>query len=880
MKTTASLTTIHGMIRKCACVSTIPVTAALALAALTCAIPRAAAEAAAPSAIPGTVQTKYASFKIDAKGFITSISAKPSGKEYCPAGRPSPLLSLHESDTPNDKLVAPQAASYDAANQAITLQYPNGAAAVVKIAAKDQYLRFQLVALTPRGTVDNIVWGPLRTTVAKLIGDLLGVVRDDDWAIGLYGIDDNTIAGPVTDGDCYGMGYYIHSPDPVKFPLPPQYKEGQWFNIGGNGVTDTAFYSHPEEYFQQVFGNGAKLEPEFGSSLAYHARDRRKSYTHLFSLLPGFPRSRPRHQVSDPVDVDFIGSTVALYACPDDLGLNTLESIILAEGLPHPVIDGKWVRDPAGFRPTVYWGGPRDKCIEYTKALGLKDISQDTGEFYPCLGNNWNIGNVGFSNGKSMPFKEFTAEAHKQGLTNGGLHTLCVFLQGGTSNDVTPVPSEHLQTVCRTKIAKDISATDTEIIVTEPSFLAEKGTWTAGDDSNYLRIGGEMLRYDGISDTPPYTLKGVKRGHASTAQAHKAGAELVKLQQNCYNGFVPDMKLLLDYAEYYADLMFRNGMDTINFDGFESTVYQNHGYYGTRVFCRRLFETYAKLTGGKAPRVTGSNVFAGAWEFFNVCDVGGGNNMFDPYTGQRGIEGKDIGYGFSNSYFPGTFGIQGWHSDWSLFDAQNLQAKAIGWEATYALSMGQDAIDKTGEKEAIFKAFRAWQVARAAGVFTRELRTRLKDPAFKFHLEQTGETSFTLYPVKELRANGSADGKPLSVANPYGAQPLQLAIRMRGDAKALAAGITVTLPDGSKIITHQALKDGELIIAKGQVAYLADANRNKTADLKSERPATLPAGEAKLSVTAPAGASFELVVWTADKGEKLAPKVPAQTPAK
>ena len=80
--------------------------------------------------------------------------------------------------------------------------------------------------------------------------------------------------------------------------------------------------------------------------------------------------------------VDFIGSGVALYACPDDVGLATIEKIILAEGLPHVVIDGKWIRDPAAFRPTVYWNGPVDKCIEYTQALGLKDISRDTGEFY------------------------------------------------------------------------------------------------------------------------------------------------------------------------------------------------------------------------------------------------------------------------------------------------------------------------------------------------------------------------------------------------------------------------------------------------------------------------------------------------------------------
>ena len=67
--------------------------------------------------------------------------------------------------------------------------------------------------------------------------------------------------------------------------------------------------------------------------------------------------------------------------------------------------------------------------------------------------------------------------------------------------------------------------------------------------------------------------------------------------------FDPDMTRLLDYADYYADLMYRNGMDAINFDGFESTVYQNHGYYAVRIFCRRLFETYARLSGGNIQKV-------------------------------------------------------------------------------------------------------------------------------------------------------------------------------------------------------------------------------------------------------------------------------------
>ena len=239
------------------------------------------------------------------------------------------------------------------------------------------------------------------------------------------------------------------------------------------------------------------------------------------------------------------------------MGLATIEKIILAEGLPHIVIDGKWIRDPAAFRPTLFWNGPHDKCIEYAEALGFKDIARDTGEFYPSLDKKWG-GRVGFAHRRPMTYQEFAEECHKHGLSHGGLHTLTVFLQGGISHDVTPVPSEHLQTVCRTKLAKDLSPTDTEIVVTDPSFLTEDGTWPLGNDHNYARIGAEMIKYKGITDKPPYTLLNVETRPRLEGSAHKAGDELAKLQMNCYHGYVPDMKLLLDYADYYADLMYRN----------------------------------------------------------------------------------------------------------------------------------------------------------------------------------------------------------------------------------------------------------------------------------------------------------------------------------
>lgn len=51
------------------------------------------AAADAPAAV---VQTRHTKIEIDEKGFITSLTDRASGKNYAPAGRPSPLLSLHQ----------------------------------------------------------------------------------------------------------------------------------------------------------------------------------------------------------------------------------------------------------------------------------------------------------------------------------------------------------------------------------------------------------------------------------------------------------------------------------------------------------------------------------------------------------------------------------------------------------------------------------------------------------------------------------------------------------------------------------------------------------------------------------------------------------------
>ncbi|MDR2982300.1 MAG: hypothetical protein LBV12_08655 [Puniceicoccales bacterium] len=641
-------------------------------------------------------QTRYLDLAIDKTGHIEKIHGKESQRDYCPTGMTSALLVLEK-----DKQSILPSSAVSAGKNRIALTYPNGSIATVKIEEKGDYLRLELVSLEPRNGVDNIVWGPYKTNISKTIGEIISVVRDDEYAVGIMALDDNTTSGPPCDGDMYQMCYIIHSPDPEKYPLPDGLKEGQRFRIGGDGINDVAFYSRPEEYFRLMNGNGAQLEPAFGSSIVMHSRDRRKPYTIFYPHFEDFPGVKsPRHMDLTPVDVDYLGSAIAFYACPDDLGLKVIEKIVLNEGLPYPTVNGKWVKDPASFKPDIAWYGPHDKLVEYANQLGLKGVQDEgLGEYYVNPANP-QCGKKVTLQGKKLPIAELTKATNSHGIAYG-LHTLTEFVQPHSS-DVQPEPNDGLCTVFKTALVADISPADTAIVLLAPGFLNERGGWD-DNQTNVLKIGKELIKYKGITKTKPYTLTGVERGAYKTkALSHAAGEVVAKLQVNCYRGFIPGIELQDEYAGFYAKLLTETGMNYIDFDGFESFTYQGHGHYSFKRFLRKLFADF-KAHGGEYLRVMGSCVFEGNWHYMSVCNVGGGNHMYDPVNNKWGIEGKDIRYSFSSNYFPCTFGIQNFRPDWTEQVIENLQSKSIAWDATYMLGLSESVVEKIRTRRRFLK---------------------------------------------------------------------------------------------------------------------------------------------------------------------------------
>lgn len=719
--------------------------------------------------------TNYFKIQVNNKGFITSmknITVSPN-REFSPADKPSPLMSLYDSR--KKVYYKPYKASYNKTAKSITLNYTNGSVAKISLVSQKKYFKLTLQSLSPRKGIDGIQWGTYHTNITNLFGEIIGVARDtsevNNYAIGMLALNDNTLGGTSeTIADAAPFQYLIHTPDAKRFPLPADLQEGQVFSLGGNGISDVAFYAHKEPYYRILYGNSAVVDNKGRISIHYNSRNRAIKREVFYSLIPHMSANIPNHIEVEPLPgVDYIGSSVALWGSPDSTALmDVVQQIVRSEKLPHPTVNGKWVKDPAAFVPDVLtYGGLYDSIVPYTARLGFKAISlYDQGFLRPDRGNK---GYLDGNNFEKKPLKltagnksqkEFAEMAAKYGITVGRTPISNALAPG--TKDASPIPSDSLCYQQKRLLANGISATDTIIVVDDPTHLEEIGSWEGHVKSlNMIKIGKELIHYLGVSDKKPYRLLKVKRGYwNTTATSHKAQDTVYKLQVTIdygYDGLIPNMGLQDKIAEYYADVCQINGLGYYDFDGQEFLFNNGHGYYSTKRFFRKMFERAAKH-GIPDIRFTGSTLSEGSWHYQSIWNVGGGKNLYDVDTREWGSstsQGKDLRDVTYANFFPvgmgGNFPIT---ASSTVEQYEHIQAISVGFGTTYSLKLSQKDVESCPQKDAIFKAIRTWEDARAANAFPRLVKKQLTDPKKSWTLETIDSNTWKLYEkIQGVNAN-------------------------------------------------------------------------------------------------------------------------------
>ena len=715
-----------------------------------------------------TFQTDYFQLDVDARGYIVGMwNRTKESRNFSPSDQPSPLLSLYNSKL--KRYYYPQQAVFR--NGAYRLSYANGAVATVKLEEKEKYFKLTLEALENREGIDAIQWGSYYTNIDALLGEIIGVARDTsqvvNYAIGALALNDNTIGGEARyTSDTGWGGYIVHSPDHERYPLPLELHEGQQLTLGGDGISDVAFYNRKEPYYRMLYGATAGVDANGRINIRYQSRDRRKGDL-IYSPegTPIFQNNEPNHlQRQDVPGVDYVGSSIALWGSPDSVALmDVIQTIVLDEGLPYPTFEGKWVKDPTAFMPDVLtYGNLYDSIPSYTKQMGLKVISAyDQGFLNP------NRANGGFVDGKNearKPFRmtggnlshrEFADLLAKDGLAFGRT-TITNSMAPGTM-DCSPIPSDSACIQHRRLLAEDLSASDTLIYIDDPTYLNEIACWEGHcKELNMVKIGKELIHYLGVSKEKPYRLLNVTRGYWNTTPTeHKKGSYVDKMQVTvgwAYQGLVPGLELQDELGRHYADICKNSGVRYYDLDGQEFLFHSGFGTYSVKRFFRSMFEQ-AKKYGLPDIRFTGATLSEGSWHYQSIWNVGGGLNLYDVdkrVWGSTTSQGKDLRDVTYANFFPSSFGGNFPITATSTVEQyEHIEATAVGYGATYSLKIGQKDVESCPQKYAIFNVIRTWEEARRADAFPTHIKKLLQDPKLSWRLEKKSDgTGWTLYQME------------------------------------------------------------------------------------------------------------------------------------
>ncbi len=648
-----------------------------------------------------TLQSDTFSVSLNQKGAFTAFTDPETQVNYIASGVQAPLLSLGIKG----QTIEPEELIHHQDSTVIELVFTEGnIRARIQYALKKTHLTFELLSLEPKNQVDYIVWGPYPTTIDKTIGETVGVVRNDDYAIGIQALNIKTLGGFPTNDDDTEPAYDI---------------------FASSSLVDVADSV-------KVLYRGQTAKPtEYGSQLQAYTRERKDTvisvWQHDYYSVPAYD------------DGGVLHSKIALFGCRADQALETIGKIEVAEGLPHPEINGEWLKKApkatASYLILSFGEGNIDKAIDLTKQAGLEYLYhggpfESWGHFKldpSSFPDNW----------ESM--RKCVLKAERQGVQLG-VHTLSNFI---TTNDpyVSPKPDHRLAKVGASALAEPVQAIDTSIPIEDPTYFAQM----ENNNLHACLIGNEIIRYERVSERKPWKLLNCERGAFGTqASAHAKGESIAKLMDHGYKTFLGNKELSEEMAVRLAEFYNMTGLKQISFDGLEGNWASGMGQYGRQLFVQTWYDNLKPELKGKVIN-DASNPGHYFWHIFTRMNWG------EPwYAGfresqtQYRLMNQDY---FHRNLLPHMLGWFQLSTETSLMDVEWLLARAAGFNAGFALASSIENIENHGLSHLILNKIRQWEKVRLAGGFSPEQREKLKDISNEFTLNSVGQNQWELLPI-------------------------------------------------------------------------------------------------------------------------------------
>ena len=738
-----------------------------------------------------SLDTDWLKLTIDNTGNIAGFKDILTNKDYLAREEPAPLISLQFGE----EILLPEKASFDN-NNLILLNYMNNITAEIGYTETPTHITFELKSVSD--SADLIIWGPYPTTIDKIIGETIGVVRGDEYALGIQALNMRTLGGyPWNDNDCMPQIDIFDQDDPSDMS-----------EAGKRYVLYRVEAAKPTNY---------------GSSLQAYCRNRNKeriigNWGHEKYTAPSF------------YDEGITGSSIAIFGCPVEKTLETIGKIEIAENLPHPTIDGQWGKTArsasAAYIILDFAETDIERAIEITKKAGLRYLYH-SGPFETW--GRFRLRSDQFPQGIEG-MKQCVEKARENNIFIG-VHTLSNFI---TTNDpyVTPVPDERLAKVGSSQLSDRITQHQVTILVESPGFFNQY-------NNNHLKtvaVGDELIRYGRVSEEIPWKLLDCQRGAFGTVAAiHEKGEAISKLADHAYKVFLTNPYLSIEVSENIAAFFNQTGVRQISFDGLEGNRSTGMGNYGEVLFTTTWYNSLNQEIRQHfiADASRTSHYF---WHIYTRMNWG------EPwYAGFRESQTeyrlKNQDY-FRRNLMPGMLGWFRMNSSTSVEDIEWMLARSAAFNAGYAFVVDYRSMEENGCTEAILKLLGEWEKIRMADGFSEDQKERMREISNEFHLETINETEWNLYQVysnkfsydRKEKQPGEPSYTTYNIDNPAETQAMNFIITsVDGNLRDIIIGV-----DNYREIrlnTHLR-KDESIKYTGGDKATVYDKNRVKLGEIE------------------------------------------------
>jgi hypothetical protein len=619
---------------------------------------------------------------LSAKGQLTTLSNPVSGKNYLAMGEKAPLLKIRIGDN----WYEPTDATFKSG--IISLIYlPVKITALVKVVQKKTHLTFELIKIDANDKVNAVIWGPYPTVISKTIGEVVGVVRDGEYAIGIQALNPKTLGGVLKNS------------------------EGSVETTGSRGSTAVA--------------------QTYGSSLQAFSLDR--SLDRKLTVW-----GRPEMPVKAIPNETTLGSKIAIFGCTEPQVLSRIGAIELAEGLPHALINGVWFKQSpetgrayliSDFDETTV-----DAMLDYTQQAGLASLYHE-GPFQSW--GHFILDPKSFPNGIAG-MKMCVDKATKKGIRIG-IHTLSTFIN---TNDpyVTPIPDQRLSMTGSSVLTENISAAAGEIPVASDQYFRDIKSSTL----HAVKIGDEIIRFRAVSAQVPYKLLDCQRGVFGTkASDHSKGEKAGMLFDYPYNTLFPDFELQQEIAGNLGRFFNQTGVSQMDFDGHEGCLSSGEGDYGIQIFADKVIrDTKHTLVNGTS---RSSHYYWHLCHYWNWGEPWYGG--FRESQGDFRLENQPF---LERNYMPNMLGWFLLSSTTTAEDIEWMMARAAGYNAGFALVARYKNLQKNPNTSQLLALVKLWQEAYRTKIFSADQIVRLKNPENDFHLERN-QQGWKLYPFKKYK---------------------------------------------------------------------------------------------------------------------------------